>query len=89
MIKTLDERLKTIETLLGLHKLDDLALERLRFEQAAYAGKLLNFAANSFAYSAFQDDLLESYVRERLALLRVTKQNPASCDCEDCQGKSE
>lgn len=85
---TLEERLIVIETLLGLRELDKPELERLRFEQAAYAGKLLNLAANSFSFAAFQDDLLDSYVREQLARLRVTKQISEPCDCAQCQEKS-
>ena len=89
MRSTLEDRLAAIEILLGLRDLDDPKSERLRFEQAAYAGKLLSFAANSFDFETFRDDFLASYVRARLERLQVTKQNLEPCDCNQCVGRSE
>lgn len=86
---TVEDRLIVIETLLGLRELDKPELERLRFEQAAYAGRLLNFASSSFGSYAFWDDFSASYVRARLAQIGLKKPNPEPCDCEHCQEKPE
>ena len=88
---TLDERLKTIEVLLGLRNLDDPALERLRFEQAAYAGKLLKLSSAAFSQDAFLEELLSSYARGWLERLNFRKSasDQVRHDCDQCQEKSE
>jgi hypothetical protein len=83
----LNQRLAAVEALLGLRKTEP-ELENLRFEQAALAGKLLNLAASTFRFSEFQDDLLASYARARLAQMGVTKQTSEPFDCDQDPEKS-